>query len=57
LYVESNWSNGDEDVSRLWYIGFKGEWTELKDAPLVAVYEVRPHSDDANVGTRESGGS
>ena len=40
LYVENNWSDGDEEVSRLWYLGFKGEWTELKDVPLVAVYEV-----------------
>lgn len=40
LYVESNWSDGEEEVSRLWYIGFKGEWTELKDAPLLTVYEV-----------------
>jgi len=40
LYVENNWSDGNEEVSRLWYIGFKGEWTELKDVPLVAVYEV-----------------
>jgi PITH domain len=42
LFIEDNWSGGDEEVSRLWYIGFKGEWTELKDAPLVAVYEVSP---------------
>jgi PITH domain len=40
FYIENNWSDGDEEVSRLWYIGFKGEWTELKDAPLIAVYEV-----------------
>jgi hypothetical protein len=40
LYIESNYGDGDEDVSRLWYLGFKGEWTELKDKPVVAVYEV-----------------
>jgi len=40
LYIESNWSAGDEEVSRLWYLGFKGDWTPLKDTPLVAVYEV-----------------
>jgi hypothetical protein len=40
LYIEDNWSGGDEEVSRLWYIGFKGEWTELRDAPLITVYEV-----------------
>jgi PITH domain len=60
LYIEDNWSNGDEEVSRLWYIGFKGEWTELKDAPLVAVYEVPflpASSDYAYTGTCESSGS
>jgi hypothetical protein len=40
LYIEDNWSGGAEETSRLWYIGFKGEWTELKDAPLITVYEV-----------------
>lgn len=40
LYIEDNWDASEEEVSRLWYIGFKGEWTELRDAPLVTVYEV-----------------
>ncbi len=40
LYIEDNWSDGEEETSTLWYIGFKGEWTELKDAPLITVYEV-----------------
>jgi hypothetical protein len=59
LYIENNWSDGVEDISRLWYIGFKGEWTELKDAPLVAVYEARfPFCQvNGDVGSRESGGS
>ena len=42
LYIEDNWSDGEEETSTLWYIGFKGEWTELKDAPLITVYEVFP---------------
>ena len=64
IYIESNWSDGDEDVSRLWYVGFKGEWTELKDVPLVAVYEVSflrallfLTLSLYGVGARESGGS
>ena len=58
LYIENNWSDGDEEVSRLWYLGFKGEWTELKDAPLVAVYEVSHYIwDEAEVGSCESSGS
>jgi hypothetical protein len=43
LYIEDNYGEGDEDVSRLWYLGFKGEWMDLKDTPVVAVYEVRHH--------------
>jgi len=46
LYIENNWSDGEEEVSRLWYIGFKGEWTELKDAPLLTVYEATPNPAD-----------
>lgn len=55
LYIENNWSDGDEDISRLWYLGFRGEWTELKDTPVVAVYEVSCHiCGQANVGMGES---
>jgi len=46
MFIEDNWSGGDEELSRLWYIGFKGEWTELKDAPLVTVYEARANPAD-----------
>jgi PITH domain len=56
LFIEDNWSGGDEEVSQLRYIGFKGEWTKLKDPPLVAVYEVSP-LDIIDTGTCESGGS
>jgi PITH domain len=56
MFIEDNWSGGDEELSRLWYIGFKGEWTELKDAPLVTVYEVSP-LDIVDTDTCESGGS
>jgi hypothetical protein len=40
-------------------VGFRGQWTELKDAPLVAVYEARfPFCQvNGDVGSRESGGS
>ena len=56
LYIEDNWDASEEEVSRLWYIGFKGEWTELRDAPLVTVYEVHIQipEDDANSGPCES---
>jgi hypothetical protein len=58
LYIEDNWDTEDENVSRLWYLGFKGEWTELKDAPLVTVYEVPSHIlADAKSGPCKSSGS
>src|SRR5947207_3462010 len=40
LFIQDNWSGGEEEVSRLWYLGFKGTWTELKDTPLLTVFEV-----------------
>jgi hypothetical protein len=39
----------------LWYLGFKGEWTDLKDTPVVAVYKVRHHL--LHFGFREADGS
>jgi len=60
LFVSENWSGGDEETSKLWYIGFKGEWTELKDAPLITVYEVPlpflSNSINADSGLRKSRG-
>jgi len=39
LFIQDNWSEGDEEASKLWYLGFKGDWTELKDTPLVTIFE------------------
>lgn len=44
IFIEDNWSNGYSDETRLWYLGFKGEFKELKETPLITVYEVRFHS-------------
>ena len=39
LFFADNWSGGEEEVSRLSYLGFKGEWTQLGRAPTNIVYE------------------
>jgi len=39
LFFADNWSGGEVEVSRLSYLGFKGEWTQLGRAPTNIVYE------------------
>ncbi|THH28229.1 hypothetical protein EUX98_g5948 [Antrodiella citrinella] len=34
------------DTTKIFYVGFLGSWTERKDAPVVAVYEVKPNLAD-----------
>lgn len=52
LFFPDNFSAGDDDVTRLSYVGFRGEWTALGRAPTNIVYEsaARP-SDHAVKGT------
>lgn len=56
LYFEDNWSQGEEDVTRLHYIGFKGEWMKLNREPVSFVYEAAANPADhklaAGVGER-----
>ncbi|KAJ1971599.1 hypothetical protein H4R35_005170 [Dimargaris xerosporica] len=46
LYFPSNFG---ADVTRIQYIGFTGEWTELREAPLVTLYELKPNVADHKV--------
>ncbi|OQO04813.1 hypothetical protein B0A48_07830 [Cryoendolithus antarcticus] len=39
LFVEDNFSNGEEDETRIGYIGFKGEWMKLNREPVQVLYE------------------
>jgi len=34
------------DTTKIFYVGFLGSWTERKDTPVVAVYEVKPNLAD-----------
>jgi len=38
-------SQGD-DTTRLYYLGFLGEWSELKNQPVIAVYEAQANLAD-----------
>ncbi|KAI1460903.1 PITH domain-containing protein [Annulohypoxylon moriforme] len=46
LFFEDNFGDGDEDVTRISYIGFKGEWMQLGRAPAQILYEAAPNPND-----------
>jgi PITH domain len=39
LFFENNYGYGDEDVTRVQYLGFKGEWTALNREAISVLYE------------------
>ncbi|KAI1766547.1 PITH domain-containing protein [Hypoxylon sp. FL1150] len=54
LFFEDNFGDGDEDVTRLTYLGFRGEWTQLGRAPTRILYEAAANPSDHKVkGTAE----
>jgi hypothetical protein len=46
LFLEDNFGDSDEDVTRLSYLGFKGEWMQLGRAPVNILYEAAPNPND-----------
>ncbi|GAO17681.1 uncharacterized protein UV8b_01324 [Ustilaginoidea virens] len=46
LFFVDNFGQGDEQVSRVSYVGFKGEWTRLGKAPTSILYEAAPQPGD-----------
>ncbi|QIX02200.1 hypothetical protein AMS68_007717 [Peltaster fructicola] len=56
LYFEDNWSHGEEDVTRISYLGFKGDWMKLNREPVSFLYEAAANPADhklaAGVGER-----
>ncbi|KAM0430567.1 hypothetical protein ACHAPT_005918 [Fusarium lateritium] len=46
LFFPDNFSDGDEDVTRVSYLGFKGEWTQLGRAPANIIYEAAAQPGD-----------
>lgn len=49
LFFVDNFGDGDEEVSRVSYLGFRGEWTRLGKAPAHILYEAAPQPGDHKV--------
>lgn len=49
LFFVDNFGDGAEDVSRISYVGFKGEWTRLGKAPTNIIYEAAAQPGDHKV--------
>lgn len=46
LFFEDNWSGGEENETRISYIGFKGEWMKLSREPVNVLYEAAANPQD-----------
>lgn len=46
LFFADNFGQGEEDVTRASYLGFKGEWMQLGRAPSQILYEAAPNPND-----------
>lgn len=49
LFFEDNFGDGEEEVTRVSYLGFKGEWTRLGRAPENITYEAAAQPGDHRV--------
>jgi hypothetical protein len=59
LFFEDNWGHGEEDVTRISYIAFKGDFMQLSKEPVSFLYEAaaNPADHQAIVGTKLGGGN
>ncbi|KAL3480121.1 PITH domain-containing protein [Aspergillus californicus] len=46
LFFEDNWSDGEEDVTKVGYIGFKGQFMALNREPVNFLYESAANPND-----------
>jgi RNA polymerase I-specific transcription initiation factor RRN6 len=46
LFFVDNFGQGEEDVTRVAYLGFKGEWMQLGRAPTNILYEAAANPND-----------
>ncbi len=56
VFFNDNFGDGDEDVTRISYLGFKGEWMKLGGAPQEILYEAAANPSDHKVKGTESVG-
>jgi hypothetical protein len=58
LFFEDNWGDGEEDETRISYLGFKGDFMKLSKEPISFLYEAAANPSDHKsiVGTREGVG-
>lgn len=54
LFFEDNWSDGEEDVTRISYLAFKGDYMKLSKEPVSVLFEAaaNPKDHKAIVGTK-----
>jgi len=56
LFFEDNWSAGEEDVTRVSYLGFKGEWMALNREAVSFLYESAANPSDHKMVAGVRGG-
>ena len=60
LFFEDNWGAGEEEETRVRYLGFKGEWMKLSREPVSFLYEAAANPKDhqlaSGVGERVGSG-
>lgn len=49
LFFEDNHSDGDEDVTHVYYLGFNGDWMALNREPVSVLYEAAANPKDHTV--------
>lgn len=46
LFFEDNWSNGEEEETKISYLGFKGDFLKLNREPVSVLYEAAANPSD-----------
>ncbi|KAJ5248722.1 hypothetical protein N7468_000173 [Penicillium chermesinum] len=46
LFFEDNWSDGEDDVTKVGYVGFKGQFMALNREPVSFLYEAAANPND-----------
>src|SRR3954451_10855650 len=49
LFFEDNHSDSDEDMTHVYYLGFKGDWMSLNGEPVNVLYEAAANPKDHKV--------